>query len=392
MRWLLPLVGSLMLLAGCGRRNDSGATGAGWVRDTLRYARSFTIWRNGEERLLLVHGHGGVGDTAGAYHLAPDGRWSATPFKADRMGMPLRRLATLSSTHVPFITALDARDALVGVAFPDAVRDQVLARAIAEGRLKGLGTTEVLDRETLIALRPDAVLGYPFGGGAQATLGGAGLAVVQVCEYLEQHPLGRAEWIRFFGVLTGLERMADSLFDAIAARYEATAAMAAADTVHPVVFFGSQWNGQWSVPPGNSYMARLIEDAGGRYAFAHRSAPGNIDIDMETLLATLDTVDNWGMITAQEGEVYPRHLTRNDPRLVGLGVVKEFHLFAGNTRTADLFGQALLEPDQVLRDLRYCFGDGWRQRPWEEDHPYFRPLRPEAVSIPYEPEEVPYDQ
>lgn len=392
MRWTVPLLGSMVLLAGCVRRGDAGTADQGWTRDTLRYARSFTLWRKGEERLLLVHGHGGRGDTAGAYHLAPDGRWSATPFKAGRMALPVRRLATLSSTHIPFLTALDARDALVGVAFPEAVRDEALARAVAEGRVKGLGSAELLDRETLIALGPDAVLGYPFGGGGQATLVEAGLPVVQVSEYLEQHPLGRAEWVRFFGVITGRERLADSLFTAIASRYEAMAAMATADTVHPVVFFGSQWNGQWSVPPGNSYMARLIADAGGRYVFAHRMAPGNIDIDMETLLATLDTVDNWGMITAQEGAVYPRHLTNNDTRFNRLNVVRRFHFFAGNTRTADLFGQALLEPDKVLRDLRYCFGDAWRWRPLELDHPYFSPLVPEPVTLPHQPEEVPLDQ
>jgi iron complex transport system substrate-binding protein len=309
-----------------------------------------------------------------------------------KLSLPAGRLAVLSTTHVPFLAEVGAREAIVGIAFPEEVRDSLLRVSIAAGRVKGLGSSEALDRETLIALRPDAVLAYPFGAQGNATLTAAGLTVVQVSEYLEEHPLGRAEWIRFFGVLTGHEREADSLFTAIEQRYLAQVALASTDTVHPVIFFGSQWNGQWSVPPGNSYMARLIADAGGRYAFAHRTAPGNIDLDMETLLTTLDTVDNWGMIAAVEGFMFPRHLTNNDPRLLRLKVVERFHFFGGNTSTADLFGQALLEPDQVLRDLRYCFGDAYRWKPWEEDHPYFSPLRPEPVTLPYEPEEVPLDQ
>ncbi len=381
----------LLLLAGCGGGPSPPGTGA-WIPVTLRHAGSFELWAQGSERLVLVHGHGGSSDTAGAYHISGDGTYSPTPFPAQRLHAPLQRIALLSSTHVPFLAALGEQGRIVGTTFPDQVRDSLLRAAIGRGEVKGLGEVEGVDRESLIALRPDAVLVYPFGAQGVGSLQGTGLPLVEVSEYLEEHPLGRAEWIRFFGVLTGREHEADSLFASIEQRYQAQAALAERDTVHPVIFFGSQWNGQWSVPPGNSYMARLIADAGGRYAFAHRTAPGNIDLDMETLLATLDTVDNWGLITAQDGPVYPRHLTNNDPRFDHLGVVQRFHFFAGNTRTADLFGQALLEPDRVLRDLRYCFGDAYRWRAREEDHPYFAPLRPEPVIVPSEPEDVPYDQ
>ena len=80
--------------------------------------------------------------------------------------------------------------------------------------------------------------------------------VVPVTEYLEVHPLGRAEWLRFFGVLFGVERKADSLYSTIAERY--TRVVVADTSNRPTVVFGSYWQGQWFVPSGNSYMARLI--------------------------------------------------------------------------------------------------------------------------------------
>jgi iron complex transport system substrate-binding protein len=386
------LVVFILALAGCSEPPATNTVSVQWVQEPLRYATAFQIWHHGDDRLLIVFGHGGAGDTASVIHCSADSAFSPLSFKAMRVNGRLQRLALLSTTNVPFLSAIGQVGSIVGTVLPEEVRDSAFREALAGGRVKGLGGSETLDRERLISLRPDAVLAYPYGAQGNAALRDAGLRVVLVAEYLEEHPLGRAEWIRFFGVLTGQEQMADSLFDAIEQRYLAQVALASTDTVHPVIFFGSQWNGQWSVPPGNSYMARLIADAGGRYAFAHRIAPGNIDLDMETLLATLDTVDNWGMITAVEGDLFPRHLTRNDPRFERLGVVQQFHFFGGNTSTSDLFGQALLEPDHVLRDLRYCFSDAYRWRPWEEDHPYFRPLRPEPVTMPYEPEEVPLDQ
>ncbi len=378
--WMFP--GVCVLLAGCTGPQAPQRSASGWQRDTLRYARSFELWHQGDDRLLIVFGHGGTGDTVAVIHRSTDTSFAELPFEAMRFPAPLDRLALLSTTHLPYLRALGREGTIAGMVLPEEVRDSTLRAALASDSVKGLGTAEMLDRERIIALRPDAVLTYPFGVQGNASLRTAGLRVVEVAEYLEEHPLGRAEWLRFFGVLTGAEARADSVFDGIVERYKAVVAEAALDSVRPLVFFGSQWNGQWSAPPGNSYMARLIADAGGRYVFADRMANGNIDIDMETLLVTLGAVDNWGMIAQVEGDVYPRHLTNNDPRLMGLDVVKDFHLFCGNTRTADLFGQALLEPDRVLRDLRYCIGDGWRWKPWEEDHPYFRPVRPEPLEVP----------
>jgi iron complex transport system substrate-binding protein len=388
----LALVAFILALAGCSGPPAPVAFRALWVQEPMRYATSFQIWHHGDDRLLIVFGHGGMTDTVSVIHCSDDTAFAQLPFKAIQVNRRLDRLALLSTTHVPFLTAIGEVVSIVGTVLPQDVMDSTFRKAWADGRVQGLGGSGTLDRERLISLRPDAVLAYPYGAQGNATLRDAGLRVVQVSEDLEEHPLGRAEWIRFFGGLTGHQREADSLFAGIMQRYEAQAALAAQDSVHPVVFFGSQWNGQWSVPPGNSYMARLIADAGGRYVFADRTASGNIDLDMETLVATVSKVDNWGMIAQVEGHAFPRHVTNNDPRLMQLDVVKDDHLFCGNTRTADLFGQALLEPDQVLRDLRYCIGDAWRWKPWEEDHRYFLPLRPEPVSIPYEPEGVPLDQ
>ena len=350
MRWWLAVL-PLLLLA-CAPPTSKTTDLQGWAKVPLRYATSFELWVKGSERLVLVHGHGGIPDTAGVYHLSPSSAFAATPFTAQRLSLPAKRIALLSTTHVPFLAAVGARNTMVATAIAVEVRDTVVQAALRSGQIKDLGSSEALDRETLIALRPDVVLVYPFSGQGATALKGAGLSVVQVSEYLEEHPLGRAEWLRFFGVLTGHEREADSLFTGIADRYEALAARAEMYSVRPTVFFGSQWNGQWSVPPGNSYMARLIADAGGRYVFADRTASGNIELDTETLIATLSKVDVWGMIGYVDGEPNEKAFTNGDDRLANIRAVKQRQLFIGNSRTADLFGKALLEPDLILAELR----------------------------------------
>ncbi len=80
-------------------------------------------------------------------------------------------------------------------------------------------------------------------------------------------------------------------------RYERVRSRVRRDTM-PSVLFGSFWNGQWFVPPGNSYMAKLIDDAGGRYVFADRKGEGNITVDMETMITVGGKADVWGLVAA----------------------------------------------------------------------------------------------
>lgn len=308
-----------------------------WVPVPNAHATHFRLLTDGGALRAVVLGHGGVGDTVSDVVLS----------------RPFERLAIASTTHAAFIHALGCTDRIVGCAATSGARDPDLRRAIDEGRVVEIGTADGLDRERLIALKPDVVFGYPFGG-AGSGLAETGVQVVQVSEYLEEHPLGRAEWVRFFGALLGRAHAADSLFQGISERYEALRTPEQTDSL-PTVLFGSVWKGQWWVPPGNSYMARLIHDAGGRYLFDDRIGEGNLAMDMETMIALGSSADWWGMIAAVEGHADVRTFTNCDSRLNGFKAVRNDHLFLGDPDTEDLFGQALLEPDAVLSTLRALF-------------------------------------
>lgn len=331
-RWLAILV---MVAAACtGCREPSGARVHHWVALPNAYATHFQVFADGGTYRLLVFGHGGRRDTV------TDAVVSA----------PFHRVAIASTTHAAFIGALYRTQAIVGCAGTRGARDPALRKAIDDGLVVEIGTPDGMDRERTIALKPDAVFGYPFGGEGSA-LHDLGIPVLQVSEYLEEHPLGRAEWLRFFGVVLGRIAMADSLFRGIALRYERVRVSVPRDTL-PIVLFGSEWQGQWWVPPGNSHMARLIQDAGGRYVFADRRGSGNIAIDKETMVQVGTRADIWGMIVdAAPGDHGPELFTGGDAGVGSFKAVRTGRLFYGNSRVVDLFGQALVEPDRVLFDL-----------------------------------------
>ncbi len=369
-RALWALVGVILLLVDCAAP-DPSSQWSGWTLRPARYARFFQEWTHGDERLLITFGAGGDHDTTGIYQLSPDGNFSPGPSHATRLQVPLERVVLRSTTHAPFFTALKAGGTVVGCAHADLLRDPAMVALRVAGRIKEIATGDGLDREQLVMLRPEVLFSYPFGKTA-SDQPIAGLTTVDIGEYLEPHPLGRAEWLNVFGLFLAKEHMADSLFAAIAMRYDSIRNMVPGNAQRPRVFFGSSWKGTWSVPAGNSYMAKLITDAGARYLFADRASEGNIDIDLETALATGAKADYWGRILAQEQSVTAADVAGDDDRITALPAFVEHHCFSGNSAESDLFGQAVLEPDSVLLDLLEIF-----HPELAEDHSpvYFKPVQ-----------------
>lgn len=326
-----------LVLVGCGPQgNDPGASQGTEVRPLV--AQHFTVFALPAGHRLLVFGDSAHLDTIGDLVVPSEG---------------LQRIATLSTTHLPYMSTLGSTDRVVAAAHLDHVRDNATKERHASGQVMEIGTADGVDREALIAVAPDVLLGYPFGrSGADTAV--AGVPLLMIAEYLEPHPLGRAEWLKFFGVLVGKTGLADSLYAGIAERYEQAKATVG-NGPRPKVLFGSQWNGQWWVPPGNSYMAQLIEDAGGDYIFSDRSGKENIAVDMETMLVRAAEADTWGMIADLPSSRGVVDFTHGDPRLESLKAVQDKWLFIGNTAHGDLFGQALVEPDVLVHELHELF-------------------------------------
>ena len=345
-----PLVALLLLgIVGCGE-NSRTAEWNEWERIPLHSAEFFQIWQHEQSRMLLTFGPGGTADTTGIFIVGVQEPVEDGPDKAVSFPHPLDRVALMSTTHASFISALGRADAVVGCAYIDRLRDPVVTAMAQAGRLEEIASAEGVDRERILMLAPDALFTYPYGSEGSANLPSK-LPMIPIAEYLEKHPLGRAEWIRAFGVLLGKEQLADSLYAGMVRRYETTAAMVTEDGAAPEVFFGSSWKGMWSVPAGNSYMARLITDAGGQYLFAERQAQGNLDIDLEMVLQVGSKAEYWGRILDQQSAVKEADVAGDDGRIMDLPAFKQHGCFYANSVVSDLFGQAGLEPEVVLRDL-----------------------------------------
>jgi iron complex transport system substrate-binding protein len=328
----LPL---LLLLAACTTAPSTPAL-TDWQDLPNSHAICFRLQHRGTQQRALIFGPAGRADTLAIVEVP-----AAIP----------QRIAVLSTTHVPFVLALGGADVLVGAAYSAQVPDARFKERSAQGEVAELIRGDQLDRERFLALAPDLVFDQVPGLTASAPAA-ASVVRVPVTEFLEPHPLGRAEWVRLFGAMMGRQRVADSLFQGVRERYERQRAQVP-DGRRPRVYFGSAWGGTFHAAPGNSYMARLIRDAGGTY-FLPDTSGGNPMYSLESFMDVASSVDHIGMVLAQPTTPTASDLAAGDPRVLGLDALR-LRGFYGNSQQSDVFGQALLEPDILLADLLHIF-------------------------------------
>jgi iron complex transport system substrate-binding protein len=280
-----------------------------------------------------------------------------------------QRVATLSTTHVAMLDKAGALDSWVGSSFLDLVRNQNAVARIETGLVEDLSGSEEVDFEKMVELQPDIFLVYPYGNTDFSRLEAAGIACIPICEYLETNPLSRAEWVRIVGALTGHFDEATEAFHAIGAEYNSLAASLlqalSEDTqaseatrsplVRPTVFAGSHSNGIWYAPPDNSFIAAFIRDAGGRYLFEGQESDRNLEFQFEEIFDLAYETDWWGKVVFEEGPLTLASIRANDDRFAQLKSFREKQVFYCNAAEADYFGDGVMEPEVILKDLIHIF-------------------------------------
>lgn len=203
-------------------------------------------------------GHGVKMEYASFFYITEDGRpVVVSPFNGHEVTLEkdVKRIVCMSSSHVGYLDAIGASDVIVGVSGLSFLLNP--DRGVEE-----VGYDPALDYETIYSLHPDLLLTFMVSSSEPASfekLRELGIPVVVVSEHLEDHPLARAEYLKFFGALTGHTHEADSVFSLVKERYNSMTK----EEKSCKVLMNIPYADQWFIPGGDNYMAKLISDAGG---------------------------------------------------------------------------------------------------------------------------------
>jgi iron complex transport system substrate-binding protein len=273
---------------------------------------------------------------------------------------PARRIVCLAGVHTGFLSALGASDRIVAVDAKNHVHDAFVRSGVESGLIAEVGSGSQLNVERLLAVKPDLVLANAIGASENQALDRlrrAGIPVVVTAEWMENHPLARAEWVRLIGVLVGAEARADSLFDAVEKSYLRLAERARSRPDRPTVLLGGPFRDQWFVSGGKSFMARLLADAGGRYLWASDTTAGGVPLSFEAVLLHAGDADVWLQPNdwRSVGEIGKR-----DARFARFGAFRRGDVYNNDARLRadganDYWETAVTRPDRVLSDLVSIF-------------------------------------
>jgi iron complex transport system substrate-binding protein len=337
------------LLIGCTNNNvvDIQKTS---TNVALTYAKGFSVNETSWGYVVSVFNLDDQGKLKAQYGLGLEE--ALIPDSLQKIKIPIRNVACLSTTHIPMFDGLNAFESISGVAYANYIKNNKLHELIDAGSILEIDGASGLDTELLLASESEYLMVYPYEDEGYGKYTNYGLQLIYNAEYAEKHPLGKAEWIKFVGLLTNKFEEAVSIFEQIEGRYLAAKSKVDSIVDKPTVFAGSYFKSMWNAPNANSLVARLLEDAGAKYVFNDTTQQGNIVMDKETFLSIAVSADYWGRVVNNSQVVdWP----------LDYDVLKNFvsfnkkQAFYCDVTLTDYFGVGTIEPDVILKDLIAIF-------------------------------------
>lgn len=314
-----------LLMAACQGGKTAAADAEAGDTLEMKYAKLLTIVKHGDGEGASGNGEGSdyqyaealvsnpwkAGTLLHRYILIPKGeegdktvamlakrRSMGARCATDTVRTPLESNLVFTAPHCQLLTELGCQNAITGVCDKDYINiPDIKSRAQADAKvahpIMDCGSSMQPDIERIIALHPEALLISPFeNSGGYGKLDKLRIPVIETADYMETSPLGRAEWIKLYGLLLGSSK-ADSLFSAIEKEYLQLKAEAAKLPLGLSILTERKTGNVWYVPGGKSTMGILLRDAHARYIFADDTHSGSLSMSPEQIIAKGNQVDVW---------------------------------------------------------------------------------------------------
>ena len=291
-----------------------------------------------------------------SYFISRNGEQAPTGFTGPVIRAGAKRIVCMSSSYIAMLDAIGQTDRIVGVSGIDYVSNPyVLAH---KESIRDMGAE--MNYELLIGLKPDVVLLYGIGDAQTSVtdkMRELSIPYMYVGEYLEESPLGKAEWLIALSELTDSREKGIEVFREIPRRYQALKTLTESVEQRPTVMFNTPWNDSWVMPSTQSYMAQLVADAGADYIYKENVSNSSTPIGLETAYGLIQKADFWinlGSVSTLD------ELKIVNPKFADAKAVQERAVYNNNLRLTptggnDYWESAVVHPDIVLRDLIHIF-------------------------------------
>lgn len=418
---------ALLMTACQGGKTAAADADAG---DTLemKYAKLLTIVKHGDGEDASGNGEGAeyqyaevnvanpwkAGTLLHRYILIPKGeegdetvarlalqRTSGMGCTTDTVRTPVERSAVFIAPHCQLMYELGCQQAIRGVCdlnyinIPDVRKRAASAgkassgNASARNSIVDCGSSMAPDIERIIALKPEAILVSPFeNSGGYGKLDKLHIPIIEAADYMESSPLGRAEWMKFYGMLFGKDKnisttaagkasgaaagkaseatagkaseatlpascelRADSLFAQIEKEYLKLKAEAGKLPKGLSILTERKMGNVWYVPGGQSTIGILLKDANARYIFSDDKHSGSLPMSPEQILAKGSQVDVWAFKYFGGAPLSQVQLLQEYDGYKALAAFNRGNIYQVDTSTVPYFELTSFHPELLLREF-----------------------------------------
>jgi len=361
------------------RHNTSSENGyesldiSGISVDTIRYASGYTVTPYDGYASVEVRDPWHDGKLLQRYLLVPRNKPLPAGMPAGTVvRVPIRNIVVYAAVHANVLDELGELDHVAGVCESRHIKIQAVTDRIKAGHLHDLGKSTSPNIEKVIEIGTEAIIASPFDNGSYGAAGKIGIPIIECADYMEADPLGRAEWIKFLGLLTDKSERADSLFREAEANYLKYKKLAENAVCRPKLMTELKYGATWYVSGGESYMARIFKDAGADYLFGYLSGAGGVPLSFETVLEKAIHADIW-LLTYNRDDEMTYHALRADFALYEqFDAFRHQRVYGCNVNRKLYYEEVPMHPDYLLAELIALFHPDLLP---EHNFRYFAPLK-----------------
>ena len=316
----------------------------------IKYAKGFDIIIDGNEKKLILKRMSQAYNKRQTFILGNE-----TNVFENKIKVPIQSIVLTSTNHIPILESLNTEPSLIGFPNTQYISSKITRDRIKKGKIMELGIKQEINTEKLINLKPDLVVGYSLhpNNKLYKYLKKINIPVILNSDWLEESPLGRAEWIKFFGVLYGKEKEADSIFSKIESEYLRVKSLVKDYRNKSTVISGNMFKDVWNVPAGNSYLALFFKDANLNYAWKDTQGTGSLNLNFESVLEKGKNADFWlncGLFETMDQLKKSNYIFKNFKSFNNNNIYTIAHK-KGETGGLIYFELSPMRPDLVLKDL-----------------------------------------
>ncbi len=356
----------LALLPSC-RNGGKAAQDSGVLKvDSVYYAHGFTIKYYKDCKVVSIRDPWDTLRVRKNYILVDKERHSAkipsdipdeVRDNAVVIPVPVDRAVIYTSVHSAMAEQLGCIDRICGVCEPEYIISPEILSRVADGRIADLGMSTSPNIEKIIDLDAEVIIASPFENSGYGNAEKIGIPIVEAADYMEGHPLGRTEWVRFYGLLFGCRDRADSLFFETCSKYDHLKSLVAdiPPQDKPTVIMERKYGALWGVPGAGSYVALFHSDAGADYIFSDLPGTSSVQLSFEEVFERAADVDFWLLKYGTKKPYTYSDLRSEYKPYSNFAAFRNHRIYTCNTLVTTYYDDITIHPDQILADLIYIY-------------------------------------